>query len=273
MANPGAVIGEWRAAGLLGLWTDWPDTAPTVLYAERGAKGDSHTTVAVEHPLRPVFRRRPADLHIVHPDPLMPELRVVGPATTAVQCLDSILSGRHTWRTLAIPGIRPRMHQAIQFVDAFTQCTWLTFDEIRDAATGRIPADVVRAILASADYGAHSPMETAMRLIVRDLLPPGHTWESQVTGDLDGVPFPGGTVPDLACRELRIALYYDGGHHDSLRQRETDLQLTQQMINQGWEVCRYTRHGIRRVGRVRRDVGAAIGRAEARWRSTSRRAS
>lgn len=264
MNNPDTVVAEWGAAAVHGLWTDWPDSAPTVLLADRGSKGDSHSRRAALTPLRPVFRRMPEELQVVNPDPGMPGLRAVDPATAAAQCLWSILHGRHSWAHRSLPGIPDRRYRAVQFVDAFTQCTWLTHEDIRAATAGLVRGQTVAEVLELSDYGAHSPMETALRLIVTPLLPEGYRWESQVTEDATGVRLPGGTVPDLACRDLRVALYYDGGHHDSLEQRETDLRLTRTMTNDGWQVCRFTRYGIRAVAGVRREVGAALETALAR---------
>jgi hypothetical protein len=265
MNNPGAVVGEWGAAALHGLWTDWPDSAATVLLADRGSKGSSNSRAAARLPLRPVFRRLPHGLPVTHPDRRLPALRVVDPATTAAQCLWSILHGRHSWSHLRLPGIDDRIYRAVQFVDAFTQCTRLTHEDICAASADRVDARTVGEVVGMCDYGAQSPMETALRLIVAPLLPAGLAWESQVREDAEGRMLPGGTVPDLACRELRVALYYDGGHHDSLQQRETDLQLTQAMMNDGWEVCRFTRHGIRSPARVLRTVGEALDRASQRF--------
>ncbi|MGP5929885.1 DUF559 domain-containing protein [Corynebacterium glyciniphilum] len=262
--NPGAVVGEWGAAALHGLWTDWPDSAPTVLLADRGSKGNSNSRTAARLPLRPVFRRLPHGLPVTHPDPRFPALQVVDPATTAAQCLWSILRARHSWSHLRLAGINDRLHRAVQFVDAFTQCTGLTHEDICVASADRVDARMIAEVLGMCDYGAQSPMETALRLIVAPLLPAGLAWESQVREDAEGRILPGGTVPDLACRELRVALYYDGGHHDSLKQRETDLQLTQAMMNDGWEVCRFTRHGIRSTRGVLRTVGEALHRARQR---------
>jgi hypothetical protein len=264
MNNPGAVVGEWGAAALHGLWTDWQDSAPTVLFADRGSKGSSDSRSAARLPLRPVFRRLPDALPVTCPDPRLPTLRAVEPATAAAHCLWSILRGRHSWAHLRLPGIDDRVHRAVQFVDAFTQCTGLRHEDIARAATDRVDARTVAEVLGMCDYGAQSPMETALRLIVAPLLPPGFAWESQVREDAEGLILPGGTVPDLACRDLRVALYYDGGHHDSLEQREIDLRLTQSMMNDGWEVCRFTRHGIRSPARVCRTVGAAVDRATQR---------
>lgn len=267
MNNPDGILAEWGAAAVHGLWTDWPDSAPTVLLAARGGKDNSTTALAEQSPLRPVFRRiRPTTrAQVVRPDPQMPSMKVVDPATTAVQCLWSILSGRHRWKHRTLPGIPDRIYRAVQFVDAFTQCCRLTHDDIRHAGAGRIDARTLDTVLSLSDYGAQSPMETALRLTVLPLLPPGFRWSSQVESDADGATLPGGTVPDLACVELRIALYYDGGHHDSLEQRETDLRLTRSMMDAGWEVCRFTRHGIRSTAGVRRDVSAAVQRAVERW--------
>jgi hypothetical protein len=41
------------------------------------------------------------------------------------------------------------------------------------------------------------------------------------------------TTPDLACTGLRVALYYDGQHHDGDDQTDTDFRLFQQIKDPG----------------------------------------
>lgn|GEM_PF-7024391 len=115
---------------------------------------------------------------------------------------------------------------AVRFLDAFAQATWITRAEILAASKGLVPRDILASLLDLADDGAQSPVETAMRLIVRDLLPEPYRWQSQVRVDLLPDAHRGWTprtLPDLGCPELKIALYYDGGHHSEGAQTEVDF--------------------------------------------------
>lgn len=110
-------------------------------------------------------------------------------------------------------------------------------------------------LLALGDTGAQSPMETIMRLIVRDELPSPCSWTSQVTISLeDGEVLDEDearhfrskkTTPDLACPDLRVALYYDGRHHTNAEQQETDFRLYQKLKTLGWEAVRINKDLIR----------------------------
>lgn len=221
---------------------------------------------------------------------MFPDLRCVDAATAAAQCLSTILRGRKTSWVPAVPGLTDREIRAIQFIDAFLQCTVLTTRQILAATRGKVDRRTMVHLLDLCDYGAQSPMETVMRLSVKDALPtpehPGtagsavdatragharrpHIWTSQVA-----VPLSDGTVvddshrerrttPDLACTSLRVALYYDGRHHDGDDQKGTDFRLFQKLRDLGWEVVRINRGLLRDREEMMRQVDAAIGRAVA----------
>lgn len=267
--HPDAVLAGFAAAPFHGLGPDWPDSAPTLLLADRRKEGSVTSLTAAKHPLRPVFRRRPEDLQTVHPDPFLPELATVDAATCVIQCHDTVLSRRHVWDVLTPAEITAEHARAVQLLDAFFQCTPVTDDELRTAAHRRIPVVTLNRLLRLADHGAESPMETSLRLLVHNLLPTGYVWQSQV--DLTDVtggsgdptrPKLGGTVADLACRPLRIALYYDGGHHDGVRNRGRDQQIDRDLRRAGWQVVRFNRFGIFNIPVVLEEVLDAVTRAQ-----------
>lgn len=141
--------------------------------------------------------------------------------------------------------------RAVQFMDASAQCTWVTRAEILVAAAGLIPRKVLTPLLNLSDAGAQSPMETVMRLIVRNLLPEPYRWRSRIRVDL----FPDATsgwtprtLPDLGCTELKLALYYDGGHHSDGMQTEVDFGQFHALRDLGWEVLRFTKNHLRDPG-------------------------
>lgn len=176
------------------------------------------------------------------------------PPTAVVQCLSSVLDGRHTWRALGIPQMRSELICGVQLVDAFRHSTGVECDAVRAAAKNRIAAARLSTVLDLSDGGAESPMETVLRLLVLECLPPGYRWVSQL--DLGRGRW-GGTAPDLACPELKIALYYDGASHDSPDVRARDKAIDRQLESEGWQVLRFNRADIG-VASVRRAVRAAV---------------
>ncbi|MGO1948137.1 MAG: endonuclease domain-containing protein [Mycobacteriaceae bacterium] len=262
-----AVVGYWGAAAGHGL-PRWADSSPVVLLSGHSRQGtmDEERVGAVPS-TRPVLRPLPPGTTWIHPDRQCPQLRVVDAATAAVQCPTTILTGKKTWDVPHVDGLPPRYVHAVQFIDAFLQCTWLTCDAITRAAKGKVDAAVLRDILTLADvgYGAESPRETILRLIVRDELPTGFTWSSQVEVDVgtNRRRKKGMTRPDLACPELKVALYYDGAHHGGAATTDTDFRLFQKLKDLGWEVVRVNRDGLREREETMETIRNAIARAVA----------
>ncbi|MGO3075391.1 endonuclease domain-containing protein [Corynebacterium variabile] len=191
---------------------------------------------------------------VVPPPSERPDLMVVDAPTAVVQCLSSVLDGRHRWRALGIPQMRSELICGVQLVDAFRHSTGVECDAVRAAAKNRIAAARLSTVLDLSDGGAESPMETVLRLLVLECLPPGYRWVSQL--DLGRGRW-GGTAPDLACPELKIALCYDGASHDSPDVRARDKAIDRQLESEGWPVLRFNRADIG-VASVRRAVRAAV---------------
>lgn len=253
--HPGAIVGGWSACPFHGLGPDWADSAPTILFARRGHTGRSVTAAAVQTPLRPVIYPIPASgLPVIYPDPYLPDLAVVDAPTATAQCLGAVLDRRHGWPVLGIPQMSTELIRGVQLVDAFRHSTGVSCQDIRCAARHRVGADRITPVLELSDPGAESPMETILRLLALGCLPPGYRWESQL--DLGRGQW-GGTSPDLACRELRIALYYDGAHHDSPAVRTRDKAIDRQLETEGWRVLRFNRADLG-VASVRQAIWGAV---------------
>lgn len=264
LIRPDAVLGGWGAAEVHGLRPDWGDSAPVLLLQGTWKSGSETTASAVRRPLRPVIRPLPDDLRVLRPEPRFPELKVVLPGLAAAQCLRTILTGRHRWWVHDVPGMSWTEVRAVQFLDAFAQCTWVTRDEVLSAAAGLVNRRVLATLLEMSDAGAQSPMETVMRLMVRDVLPTPYQWQSQIRVDLEPGAAEGWTrrtLPDLGCPALRIALYYDGAHHDAMHQTDVDFDQFHALRDLGWEVLRFNRKHLRDPGELRERVTAVIGRA------------
>lgn len=249
LLNVFTVVGFWAAAAYHGL-PYWCDDAPVVLLG-RHSRGDARSWKAKLTPTRPVFLRARPGLTTVCPDPAFPELRVVTADIAAGQCLFSLLSGTHGWDVPDIPGLTAREVRAVQFLDAMFQCSRLT------SAT-------VDRLLELSDPGAQSPRETLLRLYVRNLLPEGYTWTSQVTVllDPDGRPWKH-LIADLACPELKIALFYDGTYHRAEERRSLDFHQVQRLRALEWESVRVDAALMAEVDTMMEDMRDAVDRAVA----------
>ena len=109
-------------------------------------------------------------------------------------------------------------------------------------------------------------METVLRLIVRDVLPTGHRWQSQLQiSTMDGTVLPEGyrgrcATPDLACPELKVALFYDGQHHDGTDQTDIDFDMFQELRDAGWEVIRINRVQLKNRAKTMKQIAGAVAR-------------
>lgn len=258
-----SVVGFWAAAAFHGL-PYWCDDAPVVLLRDASPSGDARSWVAGATPQRPVFRRLRRGTPTLRPDPEFPDLQVVGVEVAAGQCLYSVLNGTHTWDVPDVPGLTVREVRAVQFIDAFHQCTGLNANGFRRGARFYVNSRWLDRLLRLADAGAQSPRETLLRLFARDVLPTGNMWTSQVTVLLDpkGRPWKH-LVADLACEELKIALFYDGSYHRAEERRGIDFDQVHRLRALGWEFVRVGAALMADVPQMLEDVDEAVGRAVA----------
>lgn len=270
MNRPGCVLGDWGAAGFHGL-KFWADSAPVLLLSGTlPPRGSDRTSLAARYPLQAVVRAFPPGFDIdrdtVSPDPAFPEFRVVSARWALAQCLRSVLSEKHTWYVVDIPGLTRVEVRAVQLLDAFAQCTTITRAQIREVCRGVVRRGVLEKLLVLSASGSESPRETVLRLFVRDLLPEGFTWETQ-TGVRYQEEVPWGGVRtritffDIGCRGLRIGLYYDGKHHQDAAQTEKDFEQLQDLRDGRWTVIRVNKalmaNPRKMLGQVSRAIAAA----------------
>lgn len=270
MIHPGCVLGGWGAAGFHGLLF-WADSAPVLLLSDTVPRRDSDVTAtAARHPLLAAVRPFPPGFDIdrdtVTPDPAFPEFRVVSAPWALAQCLRSVLSEKHTWYVVDIDGLTRVEVRAVQLLDAFAQCTEITRAQILEVCTGLVGKRVLKKLLGLTQAGAESPRETELRLFVRDMLPDGLTWETQVrVGYREETPWGGvrerTTFFDLGCRELRIGLYYDGKHHEDAAQTEKDFEQLQDLRDGQWTVVRVNRVLMANPRKMLGQIARAIDKA------------
>jgi hypothetical protein len=268
--HPTCILGGWAAAAYHGL-TYWADAAVVLLLSPTRSGGSDRTHRAASRPLQAAFRHIPRNVDpvkdTVTPDPRFPQLRVVSAPVALAQCLRSVLSAKHVWHVPAVPGLPPEEVRAVQLIDAFAQCTDVTRAQIIRACRGVVSGRRVRRLLSLSVGGAESPRETLLRLFVRDLLPAGHRWETQVGVQYREVVGGGArtkrTFFDLGCRTLKIGLNYDGAHHDGEAQTEKDFEQLQDLRDERWQVVRVNKTLMANPAKMLAQIGNAIARSEA----------
>jgi hypothetical protein len=262
MLNTLTVIGYWGALAYHGL-PYWCDRAPVVLLTTKSARGETRSWLAKRTPTVAAFRTLRPGTPTVHPDPELPGLQVVTAPVAVAQCLKSLLRGTFGWEVPDdVPGMSAREVRAVQLIDAVYQCTYLTDGQIRAGARRLVDRKRLNGLLALSDTGAQSPRETLLRLYARDVLPEGYTWTSQVTVLLD----PGGKpwkhlIADLACEELKVALFYDGTYHRAEERRSIDFTQVQKLRAIGWEGVRIDAALMADVPEMMEQITAAVSRA------------
>lgn len=264
LRHPDLVIDGWGALAFLGLLY-WADSAPVVLLTDGSGAGSTDCGTAGDRSLKPVYRpwRKDRPRTTCTPDPVFPGLRCVTAPSATAEVLQSIIRRKHRPPVPDIPGLSDIEVRCVQLVDAVLQCTTATLAEIRDACRGVVGRRLLRRVLALVDDGAQSPRETLLRLIIRDALPAGFRWTSQVPvswGSGRGMS----TVLDLACKELKIAVYYDGADHHGSERKDRDIDQIQELRDRGWEVLRVDAELFRNRVKLHRLLDNMVVRALAR---------
>lgn len=265
LRHPDAVIGGWPALAYQGL-LHWADSAPVVLLQDRHETRAVNSRQAAKNPLAPVFRRWHPKVprEVCTPDPRFPDLMCVTAPLAVAQCLRSVLRRTHEWPVPEIQGLEDVQVRAIQLIDDVLQCTTVSLDEIRRACRHHVSDRRLAPIIALVDHGAQSPRETLLRLTIRNSLPDGFAWSSQVRVGW-GTGKGKSTVLDLACEELRIAVYYDGVTHHGEEQTTKDIDQIQELKDMGWEVLRVDAGLFRDRAKFRRLLDNMVDRALAAY--------
>lgn len=260
LSTPDSVGAGWCAIAAHGM-PYWADSEPVLLLSERRRRNRTSTGTATH-------RQLTEGTPTVTIDPYFPHLEVVDAGTAAAQCVATIWAGKKSWWVPDVPGLDDREVRTIQFIDASYQCTHLDADDIRSRARNIVDRRTLDGFLELCDVGAQSPMETITRLVLRNELPAGHGWTSQVTISLDSgrvrnQPMPGDnvTTPDLACTSLKVAVYYDGNHHTGEEQKLRDFRLYQRLKSLGWEAVRIDKELLRDRADMLDQIRAAINAA------------
>jgi hypothetical protein len=148
--------------------------------------------------------------------------------------------------------------EAVIAVDAMAGRGLITRDDLRDYALGAPRCHGVRRIgpvIAAMEPLSGSPMETVLRLAVVAAGLPRPEAQVEVYA-ADGTFL--GRV-DLAYRERRVALEYEGDHHRDVATFRRDIRRYNAMQEAGWIVIRVTAGDIHRPEAFLRQLRAALG--------------
>ncbi|PJI95076.1 hypothetical protein [Luteimicrobium subarcticum] len=152
---------------------------------------------------------------------------------------------------------------AVQHLDALTATTRVTPDDVLACTAGRPGSrwiTTLRTALELTDPGAESPRESALRvLLVTAGLPRPAT--QVVVRDVAGFFV---ARVDLGWPDLRVAVEYDGQHHDLPEQVRKDRARLNRPRVAGWTVIVVDRHQMRRPDDVVATVAAALRAARGR---------
>ncbi len=195
---------------------------------------------------------------VVHRDRLAPgEIRSVGP----VRCT-------FPPRTAFDLARRGPLVERVVGVDALARRHRFSPDLLLNFATrysGVRGVDRLPEVLALADRGAGSPMETRLRLVLvlAGLPRPRSQWVVQDERARRAVWL------DLAYPEHRVGIEYDGEEHTTPAGVRRDIGRSTDLVDQGWRLYRYTSDEVggepdRIVGQVARALGMDV-RALVPW--------
>jgi hypothetical protein len=176
---------------------------------------------------------------------------VTSPARTAFDL------GRDADRVAAVVALDALLHQRVIKPDALRA--------IADERLGRPGVLAFRAAAALARTGAESPMETRLRLLLVAGGLPEPVLQHEVFGG-DGWLI---ARLDLAYRDLRLGLEYDGDHHRDREVFRRDAVRLNRLRLRGWTVLRFTADDVlRHPERVVEQVRVAYEVAASRQTST-----
>lgn len=258
---PEHVLGGWAAAPFLEL-PYWADAAP-VLMLGPGSRGSLSQDKAARYPERAVVRDLPDGTATVCPDPMFPTLRTVTSEVSLAECLRQVKRGSSWWDVPLVANMAPEEVKAVQVIDAFRQCSYITAESLLSAGSGVIDRYWLTRVMRLSDNGAQSPRETLLRLYVRDLLPAGLNWRSQLNVPYRSAGSGGETRRtwfDLGCEEICLGLYYDGKFHGEPSRKHKDFQQIQDLKDRRWEVIRVDRDLMRNVPAMLEQISNAIDR-------------
>lgn len=191
LTNPTRPATGWSVLAYHGL-PYWADAAPAVFASEPRSRKNTRIVLGphVKH-----FPQLTLDKRLY--DPRMPSIRCVPIELAMVSALRSIRDGTMQWHVPNIPGWAPKDVRAVQLLDAAIRHaqTKIELETFTQAAAHKLDKQWAQRIRMATDTGADSPMETLLRLTLKQVNVGSFPlrWESQVpVYDDGGLTPPGG---------------------------------------------------------------------------------
>lgn len=266
LATPRTTFTAWSALRILGL-PFWTNDLPVSVASNRTATSprsplDAHVLRTsssrnsnIPVPTAPRSLWQPEFLDLPH------SVDCVSLTEAACQALQQVLRGTVRW-WLPDPlwlfqhtDFSPEELCALQLLDSCLRYSNLQLTALLKHCHQRISRRALHRLAAAASPGADSPAETLLRLVLRPLLP---DIEAQVPILQDVDPHALITTADLFCRRNRIAVFYDGGHHDVPQQRQRDAAIDRQLQRRGIRPLRFTAQELRNPQRLLTEVAAFL---------------
>ncbi|MEJ6550036.1 hypothetical protein PQI66_10815 [Corynebacterium sp. USCH3] len=249
VAHPDWTGAAWTAAAVWGM-PYFCDDADTCVLSGGDRRLATHAGEVTRH------RRAgwmAVGLPVAAVDPEFPSLQVTSPVVTIVHCLRSLRAGEHRWPVPPGTGLDDVTVRSVQFLDAACRLFGIDPSMLPGACAGLFPRRELRRLAALADRGGESPMETVLRLQIRDIC--GDQVAKGFVSQL--VVFQDGSIADpvhtgerttgrvvarvdLGCAELKLALQYDGADHLARSRRDRDSRVGTDLANADWHVLRLT---------------------------------
>lgn len=191
---------------------------------------------------------------------LPPETTCTSAEVALARALIGVLRGRTTWW---IPSARWFEHytgltapelRALQLLDAVQR--FLKTNPLRAMSPGSHPVFApgqlnqrqVRRLFRLSARQADSPIETLLRVLIQTVLPDVRPqvplWNATLQGHAVDEEIPM-TTADLWSDTAKIAIFYDGKHHDSDDQRHIDAKVDRHLQTQGIRVLRFTSRDLK----------------------------
>lgn len=179
-------------------------------------------------------------------DPEFPQLRVATPADCVIDCLLDIWADRERWWVpLTGGGLSLHMIRSVQVVDAAVRWADVSRAELKRSARGRFCRRRLQRIWRHVRHGADSIYETATRLCLQVGFP---------KCELQYCHFDGNrlvTISDLCWPMYKVAVFYDGRHHNNPQVYDLDTAKVNFLQSQGWTVIRLQKGDLRDYRRLR----------------------
>ncbi|BDZ41394.1 hypothetical protein GCM10025865_06930 [Paraoerskovia sediminicola] len=190
-----------------------------------------------------------------------PELLLRYETTPAESTIVTGLYGPATTRDRTAADLARRLPRtrAVAAVDALLNGTATRITDVRsvfDSMSGARGVRQARTVLDLCDPGAESPRESALRLLLVDAGLPRPVTQ-HVVRDAEGRFV---ARVDLAWLRERLAVEYDGAHHDTPEQIRRDRDRLNRLRLAGWTVLVIDRHQMRDPHRVVAQVRHALAR-------------